>query len=110
MSDVKPVAWMPDAVFEALVFETTVNACVSVVKLIPEDVPLYNKAAIDALQAEIEALRKDGERWQFICQDAYETVVPHGVKIDGSRTAWIPHLLVGKSYEAAVDAAIAKEK
>lgn len=106
MSDVKPVAWMPDAVFEALVFETTVNACVSVVKLIPEDVPLYNKAAIDALQAEIEALRKDVERLEYLANDMQDMTF-NGVEVLDfieEDCDW------PKAWRKAIDAAIAKEK
>jgi len=103
-SDVKPVAWERWEMCGEYDHFMDIRCDGDYVK--------YDDAAttVTALQSEIEALRKDAERWRFICQDAYETVVPHGVKIDGSRTAWIPHLLVGNNYEAAVDAAIEKEK
>ncbi len=114
MSDVKPVAWMPDAVFEALVFETTVNACVSVVKLIPEDVPLYNKAAIDALQAEIVALRKDAERLDWVQRNLLSADFEYEYQPGKTRPvliiAWPRDVAIGGNARMNFDAAIAKEK
>ena len=114
MSDVKPVAWMPDAVFEDLVLKALVNACVSVVKLIPEDVPLYNKAAVDALQAEIEALRKDAERLDWVQRNLLSADFEYEYQPGKTRPvliiAWPRDVAIGGNARMNFDAAIAKEK
>jgi hypothetical protein len=58
------------------------------------------------LQLENAELRKDAERYRFLRDEAYEAVIPHGGKLNGSRTAWIPKMHPGPSFDAAIDAAI----
>jgi len=119
MSDVKPVAWMPDVVFEALALKAAVNACVSAVKLIPEDVPLYSQESVTALQAEIESLRKDAERYRWLRDNPEHESAPY---FDGSKWC-VPCMTSGaggfgggvgehryETLDAPIDAAIAKER
>jgi hypothetical protein len=60
----------------------------------------------EALSQAIEQIGKDAARWRFLESEAYECVVPHGNKVDGSRTAWITKLHAGKTFAEAIDAAI----
>ena len=49
----------------------------------------------------------DAARYRFLEGKAYECVVPHGNKVDGSRTAWITKLHAGSTFSDAIDRALA---
>jgi len=44
--------------------------------------------------------------WEFLEKDAYQVVIPHGGILRGSRTGWITHIHVGKTFREAVQASI----
>jgi len=50
---------------------------------------------------------RDAARYRFLRDEAYEAVIPHGGNIDGSRTAWIPKMHPGATFDSAIDLAIA---
>jgi hypothetical protein len=62
---------------------------------------------LKALNAELAA---NAARYRWLAAGAYESVIPHGGTLNGSRAAWITKLQPGPSFDAAIDAALAKHK
>lgn len=100
MSDVKPVAWKyREPVTRIATFRTKQSGALLSLAYIEE--PLYSQATITALQAEIEALRKDVERYRWL-----RSRMPGAAyRVEG-----IIYSQGGSGVDAGVDAAIAKEK
>jgi len=73
MSDVKPAAWMYPSVLATFegreTFASAWSLEVTNVDTGEDAAPLYSQEIITALQAEIEALRKDAERWRALQRD-----------------------------------------
>lgn len=62
-----------------------------------------------ALSARVAELEADAARWRYLRGEFYEAVIPHGGKLNGHRTAWIPRfvpLVPGEGIDAAIDAAM----
>jgi hypothetical protein len=60
--------------------------------------------------AAVGAVEQDAKRYRFLRAEAYKAVIPHGEKINGSRTAWITKLHPGANFDQAIDAAIAAKE
>ena len=71
---------------------------------------IQQEQALMCVEAERDALRQDAERYRWLRAEAYETVVPHGNRLNGQRTAWITKLHPGQTFDAAIDAAMGEQK
>jgi len=118
MSDVKPVGFVQKAKLERLVSGYSVVAALYKDQF-ADEVPIYSQKTITALQAEIEALRKDGERHVGLIQliaTGYMLVCgcndPSGGPCDWIvlRADGTPVTDYYDESADAIDAAIAKEK
>ncbi len=73
----------------------------------------YADTCTAALQARVAELEADAARWRYLRGEFYEAVIPHGNKLNGHRTAWIPRfvpLVPGEGIDAAIDAAMKETK
>jgi hypothetical protein len=104
MSDVKPVAYfvtgMPSGE-PTLCFPDETEDCDVASDGRAKFLPLYSEGTITALQAEIEAMRKDAERYAWL-----RSRMPGAAyRVEG-----IIYSQGGSGVDAGIDAAIAKEK
>jgi cell division protein FtsB len=105
MSDVKPVGFVQKAKLERLVSGYSVVAALYKDNF-ADEVPIYSQKTITALQAEIEAMRKDVERLEYLANDMQDMTF-NGVEVLDfieEDCDW------PKAWRKAIDAAIAKEK
>ena len=113
MSDVKPVAWIEtDALFKLndnrIYSVMTELSCGDRTKA---KMPVYSQETVLALQAEIEALRKDAERYRWMWNHAHN--VSFHYRINPYTTTSVSALHCGSLedvIDGAIRAAIAKEK
>ena len=102
MSDVKPVGYINNK--HAMRMAGGKLACTNVYRdciETQEESPLYSQETVTALQAEIEALRKDAERYKWL-----RSRMPGAAyRVEG-----IIYSQGGSGVDAGIDAAIAKEK
>jgi len=110
MSDVKPVAWAAFEGSELICVHHDCDKCIELARLVmAPNKPTFDVVPLTtvlALQAEIEAMRKDVERLEYLANDMQDMTF-NGVEVLDfieEDCDW------PKAWRKAIDAAIAKEK